>query len=206
MSRASLEGGDLPGCPRCFQDQENSGERGGWRSSQGMALRRSSIINVVWKWLNWKKELVNSPPLENGRSLVFRLGSRDPGIPFSCPLSYEAALNALCVYDSGVKAACTSQVERVLLGLDLAKSYFMLEPQSCWVYGVRGVCVYVCVCVLYFCVSVLARTSAPFCVSAYIIRKTFKIQSSVLISPNLKSDWVKTTPLLWLASKRVGVL
>lgn len=64
-------------------------------------------------------------------------------------------------------------------GRDLAKSYFTLEPQSWGTCGTHGVRVCLCVCICIY-VSELTHTSAPICVSAYII-KTSKIQNSVLI-------------------------
>lgn len=211
MPRASLEGGDLPGYPCFFQDQENSGDRGGWRRRQGVAPRRGSVISWCESGVA-AKSFVNSPSLENGRSLIFELGSQNPGTPSSCPfsspsLSNEAALHALCVYDSGAKAVCTSEVNILCWGGDLAKSSFTLEPWSCRACDVRGMCT-----CLHLHASVLTHTYAPVCVSACRINKTFKIQNSVLIviknslSPNLKSDWVKTTSLLRLARKRVGGL
>lgn len=64
---------------------------------------------------------------------MFGLGGQDSGTPLSCPFSFpslsnEAALNALCVYDSGVKAVCTWRGERCLLGLGSGKA--LLHPRT----------------------------------------------------------------------------
>lgn len=69
-------------------------------------------------------------------------GKPRPWTPFSCLLSYEAALNALCVYDSGVKAMRASKglgSGKVLLHAK-ASAFLSVWCACC-------ACVHLCVCV-----------------------------------------------------------